>query len=295
MDALRWTHKSTRVLADELTKQGLPVSDKTVGRLLEGLGYSLQVNAKSKEGRSPVERDAQFRYINDQVKRFQAKGNPVLSIDSKKKERVGEFKNPGRTYRQRGDPHKVNVYDFPDLAEGVAVPYGTYDVTRNLGFVNIGMNHDTAEFAVESLRWWWRRYGRRHYEEASGWLVCADGGGSNASRSRMWKWYLYHLSKELNIPVTVCHYPPGTSKWNKIEHRMFSFISMNWQGVPLDSYATVVNLIAGTRTRTGLKVGARLDRRLYEKGQQIAEAEWLKIPVEPHSVNPKWNYTINPE
>jgi hypothetical protein len=202
MDALRWTHKSTRVLADELTKQGLPVSDKTVGRLLEGLGYSLQVNAKSKEGRSPVERDAQFRYINDQVKRFQAKGNPVLSIDSKKKERVGEFKNPGRTYRQRGDPHKVNVYDFPDLAEGVAVPYGTYDVTRNLGFVNIGMNHDTAEFAVESLRWWWRRYGRRHYEEASGWLVCADGGGSNASRSRMWKWYLYHLSKELNIPVT---------------------------------------------------------------------------------------------
>jgi hypothetical protein len=295
MDALRWTHKSTRTLASELTRQGRPVAANTVGRLLDVLGYSLQVNAKSKEGRSPVERDSQFRYINQQVARFQAEGNPVLSVDSKKKERVGKFKNAGRTYRPRGKPTSVNVYDFPDLAEGVAVPYGAYDVTRNLGFVNVGMNHDTAEFAVESLRWWWRRYGRRHYARASGWLLCADGGGSNASRSRTWKWHLHRLSRELHIPVTVCHYPPGASKWNKIEHRMFSFISMNWQGVPLESYATVVNLIAGTRTRGGLKVTARLDQKMYAKGRKVTDEEWSELLCEPHVTNPQWNYTIRPE
>jgi hypothetical protein len=295
MDALRWTHKSTRTLADELSGHGHPVAANTVGRLLDVLGYSLQVNAKSKEGRSPVERDAQFRYINDQVAKFQAKGNPVLSVDAKKKEKVGEFKNAGRTYRPRGKPARVNVYDFPDLAEGVAVPYGAYDVKRNRGFVNVGMNHDTAEFAVESLRWWWRRYGRRHYTSANGWLVCADGGGSNASRSRAWKWHLHKLSSELKIPITVCHYPPGASKWNKIEHRMFSFISMNWQGVPLESYATVVNLIAGTRTRSGLKIGARLDQRKYEKGQKVSDDAWSEIAVELHGVNPQWNYTIRPQ
>lgn len=296
MGALRWTHKSTRTLAEELARQGHPVAPNTVGRLLEALGYSLQVNAKSKEGRSPVERDAQFRYINEQVEKFQAKGNPVLSVDAKKKERVGEFKNPGRTYRPRGKPVAVNVYDFPELGQGVAVPYGAYDVSRNRGFVNVGMNHDTAEFAVESLRWWWRRYGRRHYPKATAWLLCADGGGSNGARSRGWKWHLYQLSRELGIPVTVCHYPPGASKWNKIEHRMFSFISMNWQGIPLESYATVVNLIAGTRTRGGLKIATRLDPRLYEKGQRVPDGVWAKIPIEPHthSVNPKWNYTIRP-
>jgi hypothetical protein len=295
MDALRWTHKSTRTLAEELTSQGHPVAANTVGRLLDVLGYSLQVNAKSKEGRSPVERDAQFRYINEQVLKFQAEGNPVLSVDAKKKERVGEFKNAGRAYRPKGKPIPVNVYDFIGLGEGIAVPYGAYDIYRNHGFVNVGMNHDTAEFAVESLRWWWRRYGRRHYAKANGWLVCADGGGSNASRSRMWKWHLHKLSGELNIPMTVCHYPPGTSKWNKIEHRMFSFISMNWQGIPLEDYATIVNLIAGTRTRAGLKIAARLDRKMYEKGQKVTDDVWSEIALEPHDINPQWNYTIRPE
>ena len=292
MRALLWTHKSTRTLAAEMARRGHAVSPNTVGRLLEELGYSLQVNAKSKEGRSSPERDAQFRYINAQVEKFQAEGNPVLSVDTKKKERVGEFKNAGRTYRPKGEPTEVNVYDFPDLGEGVAVPYGAYDVSRNRGFVNVGMSHDTAEFAVESLRWWWRRYGRRHYPDATAWLVCADGGGSNGSRNRAWKYHLHTLTKELGIPVTVCHYPPGTSKWNKIEHRMFSFISMNWQGVPLESYATVVNLIAGTRTRGGLRVRARLDRKTYEKGKRIPEEVLNRIPLQPHDTNPKWNYTI---
>lgn len=294
MRHLLWTHKSTRTLAGELSRQGHSISPNTVGRLLETLGYSLQVNAKSKEGRSPPERDAQFRYINLQVGKFQGEGNPVLSVDAKKKEKVGRFKNRGQTYRPRGEPEEVNVYDFPRLSKGTAIPYGAYDVSRNRGFVNVGMNHDTAEFAVESLRWWWRRYGRRHYPKATEWLVCADGGGSNASRSRAWKWHLYGLAKELEIPVTVCHYPPGTSKWNKIEHRMFSYISLNWQGVPLESYATVVNLIAGTRTQGGLKVGARLDRRLYEKGMKISEGAMKAIPLRPHETHPWWNYTIMP-
>jgi hypothetical protein len=295
MGALRWTHKSTRTLAEELTRQRHAVSPNTVGRLLEVLGYSLQVNAKSKEGRSPPERDAQFLYINKQVAQFQSAGNPVLSVDAKKKERVGDFKNAGHTYRPKEKPTKVNVYDFPDLAVGVAVPYGAYDVSRNRGFVNVGMNHDTAEFAVESIRWWWRRYGQRHYASSSGWLVCADGGGSNSSRSRGWKWHLYKLSRELSIPVTVCHYPPGTSKWNKIEHRMFSFISTNWQGIPLESYATVVNLIAGTRTRGGLKIGARLDPNVYEKGQKVSDEVMAEIPIKRHQINPQWNYTIQPK
>jgi hypothetical protein len=294
MSALLWTHKSTRTLAEEMARQGHALSHPTVGRLLGALGYSLQVNAKSKEGRSSPERDAQFRYINAQVEKFQMEGNPVLSVDTKKKERVGEFKNAGRTYRPKGEPTEVNTYDFPDLGEGVAVPYGTYDMSRNRGFVNVGMSHDTAEFAVESLRWWWRRYGRRHYPKATGWLVCADGGGSNGSRNRAWKVHLHALAKELGSPVTVCHYPPGTSKWNKIEHRMFSFISLNWQGVPLENYATVVNLIAGTRTRGGLRVSARLDSKVYEKGKKVEEELLAKIPLQRHNTNPQWNYTILP-
>lgn len=293
--ALLWTHKSTRTLAEELKRQGHPVSHNTVGRLLEKLGYSLQVNAKNKEGRSPPERDAQFTYINSQVEKFQAEGNPVISVDTKKKERVGEFRNAGRAYRPEGKPAEVNVYDFPSMGEGVAVPYGAYDVSRNRGFVNVGMNNDTAEFAVESLRWWWRRYGRRHYPRADGWLVCADSGGSNGARNRAWKYHLHELTREVGIPVTVCHYPPGTSKWNKIEHRMFSFISLNWQGVPLESYATVVNLIAGTKTRGGLKVSARLDRRIYAKGVKTPDEALEQIPIQSHSTKPEWNYTIMPK
>jgi len=292
MRALVWTHKSTRTLSAEMARQGHKVSPNTVARLLEDLGYSLQVNAKSKEGRSPPERDAQFRYINTQVEKFQSEGNPVLSVDTKKKERIGDFKNAGKTYRPKGEPYEVNMYDFPNLGKGVAIPYGAYDINRNRGFVNVGMTHDTAEFAVESLRQWWRRYGRRNYPEATGWLVCADGGGSNGSRNKAWKVHLYELTKELGIPVTVCHYPPGTSKWNKIEHRMFSFISMNWQGVPLQSYATVVNLIAGTKTKEGLKVSARLDKKIYDLGKRIDDKVLAKVPITEHEINPKWNYSI---
>lgn len=294
MTSLRWVHKSTRTLANEMGRQEYPLSHVTVGRLLSVLGYSLQVNAKSKEGRSPETRDAQFRYINTLVAKFQAAGNPVLSIDAKKKEKVGEFKNPGRTYRRKGKPVTVNVYDYPDLGKGVAIPYGAYDVGRNHGFVNVGMTHETAEFAVESLRWWWRRIGRRHYPKATGWLLCADGGGSNGTRRRGWKYHLQELTDEIGVPVTVCHYPPGTSKWNKIEHRMFSFISLNWQGVPLEDYATVVSLIGATRTTKGLRVQARLDRRDYELHEKIADAEMAKVQLCPHDTHPDWNYTITP-
>ena len=295
MRALIWTHKSTRALSAEMTRQGHAVSPNTVARLLEALGYSLQVNAKNKEGRSPPERDAQFRYINAQVEKFQAEGNPVLSVDTKKKERIGNFKNAGKTYRPKGEPYEVNMYDFPTLGKGIAIPYGTYDIGRNRGFVNVGMTHDTAEFAVESLTWWWRKYGRRHYPDASGWLVCADGGGSNGTRNRAWKVHLHELTKELGIPVTVCHYPPGASKWNKIEHRMFSFISMNWQGTPLESYATIVNLIAGTKNKQGLKISARLDQRIYEKGVKIDDEILARVPVKVHKTNPKLNYSILPQ
>ncbi len=294
MNSLRWVHKSTRTLAEELARQGHPISHVTIGRLLSVLGYSLQVNAKSKEGRSPDTRDAQFRYINLQVAKFQAAGNPVLSIDAKKKEKVGEFKNAGRTYRRKGKPVKVNVYDYPDLGKGVAIPYGAYDPVRNHGFVNVGMTHETAEFAVESLRWWWRRIGRRYYPKAKEWLLCADGGGSNGSRRRGWKYYLQELVDELGIPVTVCHYPPGTSKWNKIEHRMFSFISLNWQGVPLEDYTTVVNLIGATRTSKGLRIQARLDRRDYELRQKISDEAMAALQLRPHETHPRWNYTILP-
>ena len=294
MGPLRWIHKSTRTVAKEVTRLGHPVSHVTASRLLSELGYSLQVNAKSKEGRSPETRDAQFLYINDQVRRFQAAVNPVLSVDAKKKEKIGEFKNPGRTYRPAGNPVEVNVYDYPNLADGVAIPYGAYDVTRNHGFVNVGMNHETAEFAVQSLRWWWRRIGRRYYSKATEWLVCADGGGSNGSRRRGWKYHLQELTDELKIPVTVCHYPPGTSKWNKIEHRMFSFISLNWQGVPLEDYATVVNLIGATSTQAGLHIDTRLDQRNYKLGQKVSNSDMKKVQLQPHEKHPTWNYTIAP-
>ncbi len=294
MRALLWTHKSTRTLAGEMARQGHPVSPNTAGRLLEVLGYSLQVNAKRKEGRSPPERDEQFRYINAQVASFQAEGNPVLSVDTKKKEKVGMFKNAGKTYRPSGEPVEVNVYDFPSLSKGTAVPYGVYDVDLNRGFVNVGMNHETAEFAVESLRFWWRRYGRRWYPKATGWLVCADTGGGNGANRRGWKYHMHELTRELGMPVSVCHYPPGTSKWNKIEHRMFSFISLNWQGIPLETYETVVNLIMGTKNKTGLKVKAHLDQREYPLKERISDEQMAEINLVPHEVNPEWNYTIYP-
>jgi len=225
MSLLRWTNKSTARIAQELTRQGHRVSDETVRRRLGELDYSLQGNAKNKEEEASAEgRDAQFRYINTQVKKHLARGEPVVSVDTKKKERVGNFKNAGKTWRPQGQPMEVNVYDYPHLGLGTAIPYGAYDVQRNEGFVNVGMTHDTAEFAVHSLRQWWKMVGWRHYPRAQALLVCADGGGSNGSRNRAWKYHLQQFSDQFGVPVTVCHYPPGTSKWNKIEHRMFSFI-----------------------------------------------------------------------
>lgn len=295
MSLLRWTNKSTARIAQELTRRGHPVSDETVRRRLGELDYSLQGNAKNKEEEASGEgRDAQFRYINAQVKKHLGRREPVVSVDTKKKERVGNFKNAGKTWRPKGQPLEVNVYDYPHLGVGTAIPYGAYDVQRNEGFVNVGMTHDTAEFAVESLRQWWKMVGRRHYPQAKALLVCADRGGSNGSRNRAWKYHLQQFSDQLGVAVTVCHYPPGTSKWNKIEHRMFSFISVNWQGQPLISYETVVNLIGSTRTKAGLRVKAKLDPKFYEPGIKISDEEMGQLNIKPHTVHPVWNYTIGP-
>jgi hypothetical protein len=293
MSLLRWTNKSTIRLAEELTRLGHSVSDETVRRRLAEMGYSLQANAKNLED-SAAGRDQQFRYINRQVRQSLARQEPVLSVDTKKKERVGNFKNAGKTWRPKGQPVEVNVYDFPHLGVGPAIPYGAYDQQRNEGFVNVGISHDTAEFAVESVRRWWRWIGRRSYPKATRLLLCADGGGSNGSRNRAWKYHLQQFANQSVLAITVCHYPPGTSKWNKIEHRMFSFISLNWQGKPLVSYETVINLIGATRTTTGLRVKAKLDTRFYEAGVKITDEEMEQINLRAHRTNPEWNYTISP-
>ena len=293
MSLLRWTNKSTVRIAEELTRLGHSVSDETVRRRLAGMGYSLQANAKNLE-ESAAGRDQQFRYINRQVKQYLAGQEPVLSVDTKKKERVGNFKNAGKTWRPKGQPTEVNVYDFPHLGVGPAIPYGAYDQQRNEGFVNVGISQDTAEFAVESVRRWWRWIGRRGYSTAGRLLLCADGGGSNGSRNRAWKYHLQQFADQSGLAITVCHYPPGTSKWNKIEHRMFSFISLNWQGKPLVSYETVINLIGATRTATGLRVKAKLDTKFYEAGVKITDEEMGQINLQTHRTNPEWNYTISP-
>lgn len=293
MSLLRWTNKSTTAIAQELVRQGHAVSHETVRQRLLELDYSLQANRKNKDGLSPPERDAQFRYINRQVRRFLGRGEPVISVDTKKKERVGNFKNAGKTWRPKGQPREVESHDFPHLGRGTAIPRGTLDVERNEGFVNVGVSHDTAEFAVESVRRWWKLQGRRHYPKAKAVLICADSGGSNASRSRGWKYHLQQFANEFGLAVTVCHYPPGTSKWNKIEHRMFSFISLNWQGQPLLSYQTVVNLIAGTHTRHGLHIKAKLDQREYQKGIPITKEQMKSVNLQPHKTHPQWNYTIS--
>jgi len=292
MSLLRWTNKSTVRIAEELTRLGHSVSDETVRRRLAEMGYSLQANAKNLE-ESAAGRDQQFRYINRQVKQYLAGQEPILSVDTKKKERVGNFRNGGKTWRPKSQPMEVNVYDFPHLGIGPAIPYGAYDQQRNEGFVNVGTSHDTAEFAVESVRRWWRWIGRRGYPQAARLLLCADGGGSNGSRNRAWKYHLQQFADQSGLSITVCHYPPGTSKWNKVEHRMFSFISLNWQGKPLVSYETVINLIGATRTATGLRVKAKLDTRFYEAGVKITDAEMEQINLRTHRTNPEWNYTIS--
>jgi DNA-binding transcriptional ArsR family regulator len=290
--ALLYTLKSTRQLAAELQAQGYEVSHEMVAQLLRRLRYSLQANAKTKEGSSHVDRDAQFRYINDQVAAFSANGDPVISVDAKKKELVGNYKNPGREWQPVGEPEEVNVYDFPGKAVGKAIPYGVYDVQANEGWVSVGGDHDTAAFAVETVRRWYRSVGKPTYPGASRLLICADGGGSNASRSRLWKTELAGLVAETGLEVTVCHLPPGTSKWNKIEHRLFSHISMNWRGRPLVSHEVAVELIGATTTRTGLKVRAERDLGLYPTKVKVSDEELAAVPLHKHEFHGEWNYTI---
>jgi hypothetical protein len=294
MSLLKWTGKSTRALADELTRAGHSVSSVTVARLLREMGYSLQANVKTIEGPQHPDRDAQFRYLNARVKAFVQRGDPVISVDTKKKELIGAFRNAGRTWRRQGQPQRVLTHDFPTLASGKAIPYGAYDVAQDQALVNVGITHDTAEFAVESIRRWWRLLGKRSYPEARGLLISADAGGSNGNRLRAWKLHLQRLANELRLPITVCHYPPGTSKWNKIEHRLFSFISMNWRGQPLVSYEAVVNLIGRTRTRSGLQVKALLDTRDYMTGVKVSSKAMKELRLTSHAFHPDWNYTLYP-
>jgi hypothetical protein len=294
MSPLKWTSKSTRTIAEELERAGHSVSNVTVARCLAEMGYTLQANVKTREGPQHPDRDAQFRYLNRQVKSFRRTGDPVISVDTKKKELVGAFKNGGRRWMPQGTPDKVSAYDFPSQAEGKAIPYGAYDIARNRAVVNVGVTHETAEFAVESIRRWWRLDGRRHYREAERILICADSGGGNGNRQRAWKVYLQQLSDETGLAVTVCHYPPGTSKWNKIEHRLFSFISLNWKGKPLINFETVVNLIGGTRTKTGLKVKAVLDTNQYETGVELSKKDMDQLHLTRHKIHPDWNYSLSP-
>jgi len=294
MSLLRWTSKSTRTIAEELARRGHRIDAVTVGRCLSELGYSLQANVKAKEGPQHAERDEQFRYINRLVKVSIKAGNPVISVDAKKKELVGEFRNAGRTWRPQGEPVRVNVHDFPHLGRGKAIPYGAYDIARNRAVVNVGISYDTAEFALESIRRWWRLDGRRLYRDPRKLLICADSGGSNGYKLRVWRLGLQSLADEIGVPITVCHYPPGTSKWNKIEHRLFSFISINWRGRPLVNYETVVNLIGATTTRTGLRVKAVLDTKTYHKGVKVKDDALRTVRLRRHNLHPAWNYTIAP-
>ena len=291
---LRWTCKSTRELADALNEMGHQVSHALVGRLLHEQGYSLQANVKVNEGRQHPDRDAQFTYLNEQVKAHLAEGAPVLSVDTKKKELVGEFKNSGREWEPEGQPVAVNVHDFPDDAVGKAIPYGIYDIAQNSGWVSVGQDHDTASFAVEALRAWWRGEGSSRYGHARRLLISADCGGSNGNRSRLWKTELAQFAAEAGLAITVCHLPPGTSKWNKVEHRLFSHISMNWRGRPLTSQEVVVDLIRATTTRSGLRVHAELDSRQYETNVQVPDDELARVPLKPHRFHGEWNYSIAP-
>jgi hypothetical protein len=291
---LRWTCKSTARLADELTRQHHPVSDRTVATLLKQAGYSLQANRKTREGAGHPDRDAQFTYLNENVARYHARGLPAISVDTKKKELVGDFKNGGRAWRPHGQPQEVRVHDFLDKALGKAIPYGVYDLLNNQGWVSVGITHDTAEFAVQTIRQWWQRMGRRRFPTARHLLITADGGGSNGPRSRLWKRSLQTLADDLRLTLSVCHFPPGTSKWNKIEHRLFSFITQNWRGQPLVSHQAIVQLIAATTTRAGLLVKAALDTRHYATAIQVTDAELARLSITPHAFHGEWNYTISP-
>ncbi len=295
MSPLRWTTKSTRTLAGELTRQGHRVGADTVSDLLREEGFSLQGNAKTIEGQRHPDRDAQFRYINEQVKAHQDSADPVISVDTKKKENVGEFKNGGREWRPKGEPAGVRTHDFPDEQLGKAIPYGVYDLAANAGWVSVGTDHDTAAFAVESIRRWWKAAGRAANPGARRLLITADAGGSNGYRTRAWKAELAALALQAGLTVTVCHFPPGTSKWNRIEHRLFSHITMNWRGRPLTSHEVIVNTIAATTTRTGLTVRAELDPGTYDTGVKVSDEQMAGLPLDRHGWHGDWNYTLRPE
>jgi hypothetical protein len=291
---LRWTCKSLRQLSAELAEQGHTASPATIGTLLASQGYSLQSNRKVREGAQHPDRNSQFEHISRRARRFHAAGEPVISVDTKKKELIGDFKNGGREWQPQGSPIPVRVHDFLDKELGKAIPYGVYDVMRNEGWVSIGVNHDTSEFAVESIRRWWKRMGARAYPDARELLITADGGGSNGSRTRLWKTELQRFADETGLKLSVSHYPPGTSKWNKIEHRMFCHITQNWRGRPLESLEAVVNLIGATTTTTGLRIKAAADTRHYEKGIVIDDDLFAEVQLRPHHFHGEWNYRILP-
>jgi hypothetical protein len=291
---LRWTCKSTRRLAAELTRHGHPVGYRTVAWLLREAGYSLQANRKTREGNQHPDRNAQFEFINMQATRFQKRHQPVISVDTKKKELVGDFKNGGREWHPEGEPEKVRVHDFKDKDLGKAIPYGVYDVTNNQGWVSVGIDHDTAYFATASIRRWWQEMGTARFPRANEWFITADGGGSNSYRTRLWKVALQELANEIGLKLTVSHFPPGTSKWNKVEHRLFSFITQNWRGKPLVSIQVIVNLITATRTTKGLIVKAALDESQYETGITVTDEQMAKLTLKPAKFHGEWNYTISP-
>jgi len=291
---LRWTSKSVRTLAAELQTMGHAISHQLAAELLQANGYTLQANRKTREGSSHPDRDAQFRYLNDQVCQCQKDGQPVISVDTKKKELVGNFKNGGREWRPKGNPEPVRVHDFVIPEQGKAIPYGVYDLHRNEGWVSIGIDHDTASFAVNTIRRWWKVMGRPAYRQATSLLITADAGGSNGPQRRLWKWELQRFANRTGLVITVCHFPPGTSKWNKIEHRLFSYIAKNWRGKPLVSLATVVSLIGGTTTEGGLRVRSEIDHGVYPKGVVVTDEQMATINLERHSFHGDWNYTIRP-
>jgi transposase len=294
MSPLRWTCKSTRVLAVELNKQGYQISSTKVGELLRSQGYSLQGNRKTIEGKQHPDRDAQFQHIASRVRAFQRTGQPVISVDTKKKEPLGNMKNAGKTYRKKGDPVRVTTHDFPDKQLGKAVPYGVYDVTHNEAGVSVGISHDTAEFAIAAIRRWWKRMGKKRYGKARRLLITADCGGSNSPRTRLWRCTLQRFANETGMKIELCHYPPGTSKWNKIEHRLFCHITRNWQGVPLESHEVVVNLIGSTKTTTGLEVHAWLDESEYEKSKKVSDDQLAEVIIKRDDFHGEWNYQIIP-
>lgn len=294
MTPLRWTSKSTPKLAEALNERGYKIDPKTVYNMLREKDYSLQLNRKTREGSSHPDRDQQFHFINDQTQQYQASGCPVLSVDTKKKENLGNYKNGGSDWRPKESPVEVNMHDFPDKELGKVAPYGVYDLAENKGWVSLGISHDTAEFAVSSIRSWWQEVGQLRYKDASSIMVTADCGGSNGYRVRLWKYELQKLANELGKEIVVCHFPPGTSKWNKIEHRMFCFITKNWRGRPLINLQTVVNLISSTTTKEGLEIKVKVDEKKYEKGRKISDEDFSNLNIERKEFHGEWNYIIKP-